>query len=136
MFKLNKNQKGFTLVELIVVIAILGILAVISITRFGGITENARRKADTATAAQLAGAAQLYIASSPTAIKVPKPTGYNQAVITVDKLVSEGIIDEPKKPQTFDGKWIIKYKAATHEIRIEDESGGIWYPAVDPQADL
>ena len=34
--KIKKNNKGFTLVELVVVIAILGILAAIAVPRFTG----------------------------------------------------------------------------------------------------
>ncbi|MBU5677591.1 type II secretion system GspH family protein [Alkaliphilus sp. MSJ-5] len=44
-----KNQKGFTLVELIVVIAILGILGAIAVPKFGGFKETAAKKADEAT---------------------------------------------------------------------------------------
>lgn len=46
MFKeLRKNSKGFTLVELIVVIAILGILALIAIPRLSGFSDSANLRA-------------------------------------------------------------------------------------------
>lgn len=40
------NKKGFTLIELIVVIAILGILAGIAVPKFGGFTDKAKAQAD------------------------------------------------------------------------------------------
>lgn len=45
MKKMNKNQKGFTLVELVLVITVLGILAVAALPQFINITEDANASA-------------------------------------------------------------------------------------------
>ena len=55
----NKN-KGFTLVELIIVIAILAIIMLIAIPNFSGIRQRMQVRADTASAAQIGKAIRIW----------------------------------------------------------------------------
>lgn len=62
MKKTVKDENGFTLVELIVVMSTLLVLAVIGITRFAGLTDDAKLQADQSLASSIAVAAQAWIA--------------------------------------------------------------------------
>ncbi|MEW6184730.1 MAG: prepilin-type N-terminal cleavage/methylation domain-containing protein [Thermodesulfobacteriota bacterium] len=66
--KLNKkkNQKGFTLVELLIVIAIIGILAAIAIPQFSNYRKRAYDSSALADAKNLYTAAQAYFGDNPT----------------------------------------------------------------------
>lgn len=59
MVSLNK-QKGFTLVELLIVIVVIAILAAISIVAYNGVTNKARDDERVATARELINAAAAY----------------------------------------------------------------------------
>jgi type IV pilus assembly protein PilA len=66
MKKNLKKKKGFTLIELIIVVAILGILALIAIPRFGNAQKNAKIKSDISNAKIIADAVTWVIADGGT----------------------------------------------------------------------
>lgn len=91
MYKPNARQQGFTLIELAIVIAILGILAAVAIPRFVDLQTSATEAAKDATV----GAVQ-----SAFAITVAKQEGYPTVTQLADNVqASEG-------PATADGKGV------------------------------
>lgn len=59
----KRNKKGFTLVELVVVIAILGVLSAIAVPRFAGTLNNSKVTADQASAKTIVSALNLAVAA-------------------------------------------------------------------------
>lgn len=70
--KMLKNKKGFSLIELIVVIAILGVIVGLAAPNIVGAIVNARINADRTNAAQIANAMQRVLAEGGT---LEKTTG-------------------------------------------------------------
>jgi len=54
MIKTLKKKKGFTLIELIIVIAIIGVLSAIAVPKYFSIQEDAKTKSDVASAKTIA----------------------------------------------------------------------------------
>ena len=70
-----KNKKGFTLIEMVIVITIIGILSSIAVTKYSTVQENAKKNADYATAANLATAAMISISDGHDSTDDISPTG-------------------------------------------------------------
>ena len=70
MIKVKKlrKRKGFTLIEMVIVITIIGILSSIAVTKYSKIQENAKKNADYATAANLATAAMISLSDGNTSV--------------------------------------------------------------------
>ncbi len=81
----NKQDKGFTLVELLIVIVILGILATVTVFAVRGITDQGQTSACKADKATLQTAVEAFIAQNGSA-------GTGTAAVTEANLVTAGLL--------------------------------------------
>lgn len=78
---IQNSQMGFTLIELIIVIVVIGILAAIAIPKFTDLTASAKHAALQAIAANLNTAATVDYARSKTATPYVAPIGCTTALL-------------------------------------------------------
>lgn len=102
----KKKRAGFTLVEMVIVVTILGILSGIGFMKFGNVQETSRKNADYVAAANLATATSLYISEYPKEVEISDED--NEKYIDVKILKSKKYINYEPKPQSEGDKFVIK----------------------------
>ncbi|WP_026888386.1 prepilin-type N-terminal cleavage/methylation domain-containing protein [Clostridium beijerinckii] len=114
-----KKKKGFTLIELIIVIAIIAILAAIAIPKFGAAKHNADVAADQANAKIIATAVSNAIAHG----DIPE-TATSVDTTKITPYIDGGTLPKPKTG-TSGGAFTITYSQGTGVVVTTTGTGGI-----------
>lgn len=105
MKKMLKNKKGFSLIELLIVIAIMGVLAVIAFSMFSGVVANSKKKADDTQAGNIQKALVAYIVDTgDVELKTLKVGGPSGTAVSTTSSGWEDIVLALQTAQSVDGK--------------------------------
>lgn len=112
-----KNKKGFTIVELMAVFAILAVIAAIAVPSFSGTIDKAKEKADEATINVLNRAIEQYLIDNPDASLSGKDYDDLEEVLEGDY-----IKEFPNKPEQS-GKSFV-FDATKNTVSVGTDSDG------------
>ena len=119
--KMLKKQEGFTLVELMVAVVILGILAGIGVQQYGRIQRDAKIAAHNANVRIITNAANMYIMM------------HDEAPGSVDDLAPEFLQEPvPKPPEGLNYGDVEDSSEYTLSVTPPENSDGIWQVVVTP----
>ena len=110
-----KMKNGFTLIELIIVLAIMAVLGAVAVPNFTNTSVKARLKADVQSARVINNAKDLYEIETGNAA-----TGTASAII--ETLVTNGYLKKSYSPQLTSATWILEDNIIKVDISVCDES--------------
>ena len=119
-----KKEKGFTLLEVLAVIIIIGILGTIVIPKLTSSTKNARQKADVATAHQVKAALDRYELENGA-----YPTDLREVVLSEEEGPEGSVVSESLIP-----KYISKLDASTTQQTAPEGGAGFGVHEITPDA--
>jgi prepilin-type N-terminal cleavage/methylation domain len=115
MFNVKKNKKGFTLVELMVVVVIIGILTAIAIPVYNSVTANAKEKTCLANQRTIDSSIEVAMADGCTYKKTGAVTA-NKEFSSIADLVTLGYLAEAPKDPFTGGAYFIGTDSKTSAI--------------------
>lgn len=115
--RILRDQRGFTLIELVIVLAVIGLLIGIAIPVYQHVLESARVRTDSSNAAMVENAVQMYRAEKG---ELPQVEGSDQtaafnSLITV--LHTEGYLQQDSLSASQEGK-VFDYDQSTGKVSI------------------
>lgn len=110
-----KKRRGFTLIELVMVVAILGTLSSIALVKFTDVGKDSKVNSDYVTANNIATAAKLALNSN-----------VDEGKINLSYLVDEKYLESTPKPQSVNGKeFKVDVSNGDVTVKIDEET---FYP--------
>ena len=115
----NKKRSGFTLVEMVIVVTVLGILSGLGFMKFGNIQEISRKNADYIAASNLATAANLFLIENPNIFTIDDED--NSKIIDIQNLKTNGYINSIPISQSKNKQFTIKIVQITEGTETSEE---------------
>ena len=124
--KMLKKEEGFTLVELMIVVVILGILAGIGVQQYANVQERAKKAADEANRKVLTNATNMWLilGSGPDELNYDDDGVYE---VKVEDLVSQYLDEWPDYPLNEEERYTVTVKttgdSTTGDLQYSIEVG-------------